>query len=243
MPKYGSGSVFYLVGGRSLLGVNPKSLSSTIAALHDEATGLGDTVVKSLPTGVLQASLQHGGAFFDTTSLHAVLSDVADSAQETADVVCLGYGGDTITQPFIGFGGVYKGEYEPLCQIGKLTKANTRFLFNGAYDDGVILHPLAAVTVDTNHTTVDQTAGTAAGGAGYVQCTAFSGFTGVVVKIQHSTDNAIWADLITFTNITAAPAAERVALASGATVNRYVRASIDVTGTGSITVWVGFNRG
>lgn len=243
MPKYASNSVFYLLGGRSLLGVNPKGLTYTHAAKHEDATGLGDTVVKTLPTGVVTASIEHSGAFFDTTSLHAVLADVADSVQETADCICAGFGGDTLGQPFIGFSGAYKGEYSALCQIGNLTKANTKFIFSGAVDEGVILHPLTARTVDYNHTTVDQLAGTTAGGAGYVQCTDYSGLTSAVVKIQHSTDDAIWSDLITFTNITAAPASERVATAAGATVNRYVRAIVDVTGTGSITFWVGFNRG
>lgn len=240
MPKYGSSSVFYYVGGRSLLGVNPKTLTSSQAAKHEDTTGLGDTVMQTKPTGVMTAMIEHGGAIFDTASLHDVLRDVADSVQETADVICAGYGGDTIGQPFVGFSGIYKGQYEALCQIGNLTKANTRFLVGGAFDDGVILHPLAARTTDTNGTTVDQLAGTSAGGAGYVQCTAFSGFSGVVVKVQHSTDNSIWSDLITFTTIAAAPAAERVAVSG--TVNRYVRALIDVTGTGSITVFVGFNR-
>lgn len=240
MPKWGGNSVFYLVGGRSLLGIQPKTLGYKHTALHEEATGLGDTVVKSLPTGVSQVSIEHGGAFFDTTSLHAVLSDVADSVQETADVICAGFGGDTIALPFVGFEGVYKGEYDVISQIGKLTKANTKFLFNGAIDDGVILHPLTARTADLNHTTVDQLAGTSAGGAGYVQVTAYSGLTNAVIKIQHSTDDSVWADLITFTTVTSAPTAERKT-ASGS-VNRYVRAAIDVTGTGSVTFWVGFNR-
>ena len=240
MPRYGSSSVFYLVGGRSLLGVQPKTLTSKIAASHEDVTGLGDTIVKTSPTGVQAVGLEHGGAFFDTTSLHAVLSDVADSVQETADVVCVGFGGDTVSQPFIGFEGVYKGEYDVLCQIGNLTKANTKFLFNGAIDRGLILHPLAARTVDTNGTAVDNTAGTTAGGAGYVQVTAYSGLTNAVIKIQHSTDNSVWADLITFATVTAAPTAERKAVSG--TVNRYVRALVDVTGTGSTTVFVGFNR-
>lgn len=242
MPKYGSASVFYYLTGRSLLGVNPRTLGYKIAAEHEDTTPLGDTFMKTQPTGLQRASLEHGGAFFDTTSLHDVLRDIADDPQETAGVICAGFGGDTIGQPFIGFSGVYKGEYEVLCEIGKLTKANTKFLFNGAVDDGVILHPLAARTTDTNGTTVDQTAGTTAGGQGYVQCTAYSGLTNAIVKIQHSTDGSSWSDLITFATITSAPTAERVALASNATVNRYVRAMVDVTGTGSVTFFVGFNR-
>lgn len=240
MPKYGSNSVFYLVGGRSLLGVNPKGLNYKLTAKHEDTTAVGDSVMRSQPTGVSQAMLSHSGAFFDTTSLHTVLADVADSVQETADVICAGFGGDTLGQPFIGFSGVYKGEYEALCQMGLLTKANTRFLFNGASDDGLILHPLAARTTDTNGTAVDNAAGTSNGGAGYVQCTAFSGFSGVVVTIEHSTNNSVWSTLLTFTTIASAPTAERVAVTG--TVNRYVRAVIDVTGSGSITVFVGFKR-
>lgn len=240
MPKYGSPSVFYLVGGRSLLGVAPKNLSSGIDSIQENTTGLGDTVRKQQPTGLQQISLEHTGAFFDTSSLHDILRDVADSPQETADVVCVGYGGDTLGQPFYGYAGVYKGLYAPQCQTGNLTKANTKFLFNGAIDDGVILHPLAARTTDTNGTTVDQSAGTSSGGAGYVQVTAFSGFSQAVITIEHSTDGSSWSTLLTFATVTSAPTAERVTVSG--TVNRYVRAVIDVTGSGSITVFVGFNR-
>lgn len=240
MPKFGSSSVFYLVGGRSLLGAKPKTLSYKIAARHEDSTGVGDTIMETLPTGVSGVSLEQGGAFFDTANTHTFLSDVADSVQETTDVICAGFGGNTIELPFVGFAGAYKAEYDVLCQIGDLTKANTRYGFNGVCDQGVILHPLAARTTDTNGTTVDQLAGTSAGAVGYVQCTAFSGFSGVLVTIEHSTNGSAWATLLTFTTIASAPTAERVAVAG--TVNRYVRAVIDVTGSGSITVFVGLKR-
>lgn len=240
MPKYGSSSAFVLVGGRSLLGAKPKTLSYKIAARHEEATGVGDTVMSTLPTGVRAVSLEQGGAFFDTANTHTFLSDVADSVQETASVICAGFGGDTIEQPFVGFEGAYKVEYDVLAQIGNLTKANTRFAFNGAIDQGIILHPLAARTTDTNHTTVDQGASSSAGGAGYVQVTAYSGLTNAVIKIQDSPDNAVWSDLIVFATVTAANVAERATVAG--TVDRYVRAIVDVTGTGSVTFFVGFNR-
>lgn len=240
--KYGSASVSYYLSGRSLLGIQAKGLSYKTTAKHEDTTGLGDTVRKTQPTGVSASTIEHTGAFFDTTSLHAVLDDVADSVQETADVICALFGGDTLGQPFIGYSGVYKGSYEVLAETEKLTKANTKFLFNGAFDDGLILLPLAARTVDTNGTSINNSAGTTNGGAGYVQCTAFSGFSGVVVTIEHSTNNSVWATLITFTTIASAPTAERVALAAGTTVNQYVRAVVDVTGSGSITVFVGFKR-
>jgi hypothetical protein len=67
--------------------------------------------------------------------------------------------------------------------------------------------------------------------------TAYAGFTGVAVKIQHSPDNSAWSDLVSFVNVTAV-GAQRVSVARGVTINRYLRASIDVTGSGSVTLLV-----
>lgn len=80
------------------------------------------------------------------------------------------------------------------------------------------------------------------GGAGYQQVTDFSGFTGYVGKIRHSADETTYADLATFTNVTAGQKAQRVAVAAGTTINRYVCHDGDVTGTGSIGVMSGFAR-
>lgn len=83
-------------------------------------------------------------------------------------------------------------------------------------------------------------ANTVNGGAGYQQVSAFSGFTGFIGKIRSSADDVTYADLITFTNVTAAPAAERKTVAG--TVDRYLCFDGDVTGTGSITPFAGFAR-
>lgn len=80
------------------------------------------------------------------------------------------------------------------------------------------------------------------GGAGIQAISAFSGFTGFVGKIRHSADDTTYADLVTFTNVTSAPAAERVAVVAGTTVNRYLSFNGDVTGSGSITPFAGFSR-
>jgi hypothetical protein len=105
---------------------------------------------------------------------------------------------------------------------------------------GWVLAPLQAYTADAlTGTAVDRGASpltpTTRGLVAAIHVTAFSGFTGVVVKVQHSTDNSTWADLATFTTVTAV-GRERVKVANGTTVNRYLRASVDVTGSGSITL-------
>lgn len=85
------------------------------------------------------------------------------------------------------------------------------------------------------------------GGSAYVSCSALSlgGYTNLVTKVQHSADNNTFADLVTMTAITAAPAAEQKTVAAGTTVNRYLAASWSFTGGGgahSATFMVGFSR-
>lgn len=103
-----------------------------------------------------------------------------------------------------------------------------------------------SVAVNTSASTGAGTGGsfvlssTVNGAVGYQLVSDFSGFTGVIGKIQHSADNSSWADLITFTNVTAANAAER--LTAAGTVNRYTRSVGTVTGSGSITPFAGIRR-
>jgi hypothetical protein len=76
-----------------------------------------------------------------------------------------------------------------------------------------------------------------------VHTTAIAGAApSVVWKIQHSTDNSTWADLVTFAASTAV-GFERVEVAAGTTVNRYLRAIRTFGGTTtSITSAVAFAR-
>jgi hypothetical protein len=78
------------------------------------------------------------------------------------------------------------------------------------------------------------------GGVGYQQITALSGFSGFVGKLRDSADDTTYADLITFANVTAAPSAERQAVAG--VVDRYLSYDGNVTGSGSITAFSGFCR-
>jgi hypothetical protein len=99
-------------------------------------------------------------------------------------------------------------------------------------DWGLSLHTFQAETVDGNSTGVDNLASSAGGAVASLHVTAYSGFTNVVFKVQHSVDNSVWTDLITFTTITAVGA--ELKRFTG-TVNRYLRGFWDVTGSGSVT--------
>jgi hypothetical protein len=106
-------------------------------------------------------------------------------------------------------------------------------------DMGFVVHGLSAETTDVNGTTVDRgvDAETENGGMTSIHVTAYSGLTSAAIKLQHSTDNSVWADLQAFASVTAV-GRERILIAAGTTINRYVRVVTDVTGTGSVTFLV-----
>jgi hypothetical protein len=106
---------------------------------------------------------------------------------------------------------------------------------------GYTIHALAAETADGNGTAVDRGASpltpTTRGLVAALHVTAYSGLTSAALKIQHSVDNSVWADLVAFASVTALTQ-QRVSVANGTTVNRYLRVVTDVTGTGSVTFLV-----
>lgn len=81
------------------------------------------------------------------------------------------------------------------------------------------------------------------GGAGYQLVPALAGFTGFVGKIRDSADDITYGDLLTFTNVTASPAAERLTNVADTVVDRYLCYTGTVTGAGSITAPAAFSRG
>lgn len=107
-------------------------------------------------------------------------------------------------------------------------------------DLGVSLHDLIAEIATANGTSVDNAASSADGGVGVLHVTAASAADTLDAKIQHSTDNITYVDLITFTQAAAATS-ERKTVAG--TVNRHVRAQWTIAGvTPSFTFVAAFAR-
>jgi hypothetical protein len=241
MAKYGPASFgVLLVDGYNVLAQKVQDFTHKISAPMERSHGLGDATFAKAPVGLSQLAVTQAGAFFDDTTnrLHTLLSPAGATAVSRTLVAA--FTGNTIGQLFLGASGVYGSAYDVLSQTEKLTKANVTYDVTGALDRGVVLHAHGARTADWTGTAVDNAASTANGGVGYLQVSDFATFTGAVIVIQHSTDNSVWADLVTFTNVTSAPNAQRITVAG--TVNRYLRANGDVTGSGSITPFVGFAR-
>lgn len=146
--------------------------------------------------------------------------------------------GDVFASP-CSCGIVHEASYEVETPVDGVAAVTAELQVTGRLDRGLILRALAAATAGGNGTGIDNAASSSDGGAGFLQVTAFSGFTNIVAKVQHSTDGSSWSDLITFATVTGITS-ERVEVAG--TVNRHTRALWTVSGTGSATFHVAFAR-
>jgi hypothetical protein len=130
--------------------------------------------------------------------------------------------------------------YEPGAGVADLVKISGAMQSDGGMDSAVVLHALGIETGTGDFASVDNGAASANGGVGQLHVTGDNG-TALVVKIQDSADDSSFADIITFTS-TGVVGSERIILAAGTAVRRYVRAIVStLTGT-SFTFAVLFAR-
>ena len=194
-------------------------------------------------TGITSGGLQLGG-FFDRTALsgsHAVLS--AALGASAAKIATLAPEGFTVGYPVV-LVAANETKYDDSVKVDSLVSVAAYLKATGGVDArAVSLHALSAATATANDASVDNAASTANGGVAHLHVTAASGTTPTcAVKIQHSANNSAWADLVTFTQATAATS-ERIEVAAGTTVNRYLRAIYTIGGTApSFTFTVAFAR-
>jgi hypothetical protein len=233
MTRYRSEDVaFLLFGGYNLLAHTQAVESIDKEAIIEETGVLGATLEEHTAVGIKRGNKLILRGFYDDAALsvNAALVTVGGSK-----VACIGLETNNDNKRFIGWAGAITGKYSRKPVRGGLTKYEAEFQVSGDVEDGRIVQRLFTITVDPyiSGTAIDNGTSSANGGAGYLQVTALTlgGFTNIIHKIRHSTDNSVYVDLITFTAVTAAPAAERKTVAG--TINRYTRAEYDFTGAGS----------
>jgi hypothetical protein len=116
---------------------------------------------------------------------------------------------------------------------------------NSSYDSGVLLVGNTVVNAQGSYTGVDNTIASTNGGVAHLHVTANTRNGAATIKVQHSANNSTWVDLVVFTNTSSATlTSERIEVAQGTAVNRYVRANVTsfAGSTGTATITVGFAR-
>lgn len=203
------------------------------------ATGGSKTYVTGLNDGTLSLSGLFDGA---AGAVDEVISGVLGSSTDVNFTIAQD-GGLTVGSRCI-IGQSIDTKYDVKAPVAGVVSVSADFQADGGTDPGVVLAGLSSVSATGNGTSVDGTVATTNGGTGLLHVTANTRNGTIVVKVQHSSDNSTWADLATFTTVsTTTTTSERVVVATGTTVNRYLRANYTVAGsTGSATVTVAFAR-
>lgn len=221
-----------LVGSNALTGYLTQASVSKGAQAVNVSTFGNDQ--EAFIAGLEEGSLSLNG-LFDATPSDSKLEAMLDDATGTA--VTLGVGGTTIGNR-CALVNAREVSYQVSAPVNDAVRLTASFTGDGPVRWGKSFHALGAETTSGNYASVDNTSSTANGGVGQLHVTAFTG-TNCVVKIQDSTDDAVWNDLITFTTATGVTS-ERLTVAG--TVDRYVRAQIASGTFTSITFAVSFAR-
>jgi hypothetical protein len=213
-------------------------------AMVEDTTVLGEDWNEQDTVGLNSANITQQGFYDDATdAIHEALSE----QQGISRVLAYGLEGNEAGKHFTGYAGAMQANYERISSRGELHKANAAYQGAGVVEEGIILHPLGTVTEDgdTEDTGFDGGAQSTDGGAGYLQVTSLDldGHDDLTVVVRDSADDITYADLVSFTAVTAAPEAERVEVAG--TVERYLAVAYSFSGTGtspSATLMAGFSR-
>jgi hypothetical protein len=241
--RYGPSSVWLYIDGYNVTNNAVKNLTVTHEATQEDVTGLTDTAKSFSPTGISSVTVEMDGAIWDTGTdqIHTALgpATIPTTPQSAVRTALIGMAG--LAKGVMAYGTQeFQTNFDVLATNDELTKANAGFQCTGPLDLCVLLDSRTATgDYDTESSSVDNAASSSAGGVSYLQCTAYSGFSGAVFKVRDSSDDASFSDLVTHTTLTAL-GAERKTVAG--TVDRYLAVKGDVTGSGSVTATLAFRR-
>lgn len=207
--------------GSAALAAYLTSFSSSTTTETADSTDLTATAKNYVP-GLSDSSISCSGLFEPLFNTPAVAAFGA-AAGSPVSVAPAGF---AFGNPVLLVSG-RETAYEVSGAVGAVVAASITIQGDGRFDAGVSLADLVEVSASANGSAHTSAAGTTNGGVGSIHVTACSGT--LTVKIQHSTNNSTWSDLASFTAATAATS-ERITVAPGTTVNRYLRASWTLTG-------------
>lgn len=176
------------------------------------------------------------------TGLDALVQPMVNGTDEVVTVAQGGYAiGASAT---IGQG--LLENYETSSPVKDVVSASLDITSDGGLEVGRVLAGgrATANALTDNATGVDNAAASANGGIAVAHLTGYALVGGnVTVKVQHSTDNVTFVDLVTVLSAVTAVGSAIATVAAGTNVNRYLRAQITTTGSsGSVTTTLSFAR-
>lgn len=232
-----------LIGSTDLSSFFRDTSQSTSIETAETTTYGAAGASKTFVTGLVDSTVSLSGLFADGTGeADDIISTALGSDADIVFTVAQD-GGLTVGRRCL-LGQAIETKYDISSPVGDVVSTSLDLQSDGEIGRGVVLAALDSISATGNGTAVDNATSTSDGGTATLHVTANTRNGGITVKVQHSADNVTYADLATFTVVsTATKTSERRVVASGTTVNRYLRASYTVAGsTGSATIAVAFGR-
>ncbi len=248
MPTFRHGKETVVLAGKYNLSEYLTSVSASNSVETPETTTFSASD-RSYISGHTEGTVSFEGLFDGTTNgvtvgatadgIDKILSDALGSSTNT--VMTVANDGGAFGRRAVLLDAV-STTYEVTSPLTDVVAISGGANANDGLEYGVWLTYNTAYTTSTNGTAVDNTASSAKGSVANLHVTTNTRSTAVTVKVQHSTDNSTWVDLITFATVSATTLTSERKTTTG-TVNRYVRVLVTPTaGTGSITLSVAFSR-
>lgn len=228
MPRSSPDVSFFLISGLDVLGTLT-DFEDKVEAVTERSDALGDAWEENTFTGVRKGELSQNGFYDDAAgSVHDALS----SGPGTTAILIYGLDGTATGTRFTAWNGC-QVNYNRLAERDALTKAKANYKSVGAVEVGKVLVPYKAPGATGAMGQVDCSA-SSTGAAGYLAWNATVGEA--IVRIQHSSDNSSWVNLMEFTKIDTTNGSHGCQrMVTTAEIRRYVRADITTaTATGSI---------
>lgn len=241
MPTFRHGkNTVVLVDQYDLSGFYKESTTSRSIETSD-TTAFGNSA-KTYISGLKDGTMNLSGMFDGSVNaVDQVMSAALGSVDNVVTVQIEGNTAGTVAHMLA----TQQTSYEVSSPVGDVVSVTSQLQADGGLESGRVLAPATVVTTatTTNGTAVDNAAATTNGGVAHVHVSANANLGTTTIKVQHSVDNSTWVDLVTFATVaTTIKTAQRVEVAAGTTVNRYLRSQITTANTGSITTTVAFAR-
>jgi len=194
---------------------------------------------KTYIVGLSDGTISTSGMFDSTAGASdAVLSGLIATEDNTFTV--LPEGTTAGTRSIIANGQMTS--YEISSPVADVVAISAEVQADGGLYSGVALTGLTAVSSTGTSASVDNTTATSNGALANLHVTDNTRDGATTIKVQDSADGLAWADLITFTSVSAS-ATVGESITSTGTVNRYLRAEHTLAGSsGSVTFHVSVAR-
>lgn len=223
-----------------------RSAGSAGSADTAETSTLGSDD-KTFLNGMIEGTLTLDGIFSasaDPGTDPDEVSDLFDAALGSTDVVvCHLPQGEGFGNKVNGFSAIQSG-VEVSSPTDDVVQVSGELQSNTGLKVGHVLHAKGVESAGASQSTnLDNTLGTTKGGAGFLQVFNIDdpGVDEIDVIIQHSPDNSVWSDLITFTTADVV-GAQAIVLPDPTTVARHIRVRWTVSTGGAVTFHASFAR-